>query len=83
MHGMVGVTLEVENGTLTSFVVNAPADAALIGALAVDTLPDIVLKANSLEVDMVSGATHTSVAILRAGAIALGEAGLTNADLKH
>jgi fumarate reductase flavoprotein subunit len=84
MHGDVTVTLDVKDGKLTSFTVEALADVSEgVGVMAVDALPERILNANSIEVDAVAGATVTSEAIMKAAAKALADAGLTNSDLTH
>ena len=81
--GTVTVTLEVSSGKLTSVNVTGPRETAGIGSQAIDTMGGAMLKANSIMVDKVSGATHSSDAVLKAAARALGKAGLTDADLKR
>jgi fumarate reductase flavoprotein subunit len=80
-HGRVSVTLEVADGILTSVIVRGSDETVGIGSLAIDSMGDAMLAANSIEVDIVSGATHTSRAVMDAAAKALAQAGLTNADL--
>ncbi|GHU99751.1 hypothetical protein FACS189483_09350 [Spirochaetia bacterium] len=82
-HGRVSVTLEVADGILTSVIVRGSDETVGIGSLAIDSMGDAMLAANSIEVDIVSGATHTSRAVMDAAAKALALAGLTNADLIH
>jgi fumarate reductase flavoprotein subunit len=54
-----------------------------IGSIAIETLPDAMLKGNTIVVDVRTGATFTSEGIMEAAAKALAKAGLTNDDLKH
>ena len=81
--GTVTVTLDVVDGKLTMVNVTGPLETAGIGSQAIDMMGDMMLKANSIKVDIISGATHSSEAVLLAAAKALGQAGLTDADLKR
>jgi fumarate reductase flavoprotein subunit len=82
-HGMVEVTLEVKDRVIVSAVAVDEGETVGIGTLAIDLLPGIMVNANSIEVDTISGATISSQAVLEAAAKALGKAGLTNADLRR
>jgi len=81
--GTVTVTLEVADRKITSAKVTGPRETAGIGSQAIDTMGEAMLKANSVKIDVVSGATHSSEAVLLAATRALAKAGLTNADLKR
>jgi uncharacterized protein with FMN-binding domain len=82
-HGMVEVTLEVKDRVIISAVSTDEGETVGIGTLAVDNMPGMMVEANSIEVDTITGATISSLAVLEAAAKALGKAGLTNADLKR
>jgi fumarate reductase flavoprotein subunit len=82
-HGVVEVTLEVKDRVIVSASAADEGETVGIGTLAVDNMPGMMVNANSIEVDTVSGATISSLAVLEAAAKALGKAGLTNADLKR
>lgn len=72
MNGPVPVTVTVENGNITAVVVGENTETEGIGSKAVEELPGEIVKANSPDVDGVSGATVTSNAIKKATRIALG-----------
>ena len=82
-RGTVTVTLQVANNVLTSVKVEGPRETPGVGSRAIDTMGAAMLKANSIKVDVVSGATHTSESVLYAAEMALAKAGLTDADLKR
>ena len=75
--GEVTVTLTIEGDRLTNVTVEGPDETQGIGSNAVDLMPDMMLKANSVEVDAVSGCTFTSTAILTAAKEALAQSGVT------
>lgn len=72
--GPVTVTVTVTDGVLADVVVEAPAETAGIGTIAVEKLPEKMLEAKSVDVDAISGATSTSKAILAAAAEAYANA---------
>ena len=84
-HGAWGltVTIEVAGGKLISVEADGPDETAGMGTRALVMIPEAMLKANSIKVDAVSGSTETSEAVLLAAARALGQAGLTDDDLKR
>ena len=75
--GEVTVALTIEDGTLTNVEITGDSETPGIGGQAVETMPGLMLAANSVEIDGVSGATFTSTAILKAAAAALAESGQT------
>ena len=75
--GDVTVALTVEDGKLVSVVVTGDNETTGIGSRAIELMPQMMLAANSVEVDGVSGATFTSNAILAAAKAALGDTVLT------
>jgi fumarate reductase flavoprotein subunit len=77
----VKVTITLENSVITDFKAEGPGETAGIGSKAIDSMPGAIVAANSLDVDMVSGATVTSTAILEAAKAALEQAGLKPEDL--
>ena len=81
--GTITVTLDVADRVLRSVKIEGPRETAGIGSVAIDTMGEIMLKANSIEIDAVSGATHSSEGVLLAAKRALAKAGLANADLKR
>ncbi|MDR1178234.1 MAG: FMN-binding protein [Spirochaetaceae bacterium] len=82
-HGAVEVTLDVQDRVLVSITAVGHEETPGIGSLAIDTLPDAMLKGNTIVVDALTGATFTSEGIMEAAAKALASAGLTDADLKR
>lgn len=75
--GEVAVTLEILDGTLTKVEIVGENETPSVGGQAIEQLPDIMMNANSVEVDTVAGATITSTAILEAAAQALKNSGQT------
>ncbi|MCI8514332.1 MAG: FMN-binding protein [Lachnospiraceae bacterium] len=72
--GTVAVTVTIKGGKIEDVDINAPKDQASLGAQAIKKLPDKIKEAQSVEVDKVSGATHTSDAIIEAVADCLEQA---------
>lgn len=72
MNGEVPVTVVVENGAIVSVTVGDHSETPGIGTMAAEQLPEKIIAAQSADVDVVSGATITSNAILKAVKIALG-----------
>jgi fumarate reductase flavoprotein subunit len=81
--GAVEVTLEIKDGAIVSASAAGAGETPQIGGLALDLMPGMMVSANSIEVDVISGATITSQAVLDAAVKALEKAGITNADLKR
>lgn len=69
--GDVTVTLVVKGDDIVSVEVDGPDETAGIGTIAIERLPEIIVEADSVEVDSVSGATFTSDAIKEAVKVAL------------
>jgi fumarate reductase flavoprotein subunit len=82
-HGRVSVTLDVKDKVLVSITAEGPEETIGIGSIALDTLPGAMLQGNTIVVDVVTGATFTSKAIMDAAAKALAQAGLTDAGLSR
>jgi fumarate reductase flavoprotein subunit len=82
-HGIVSVTLDVADKKLTTVSAMGNDETVGLGTLALDLMPEEMLKANSIEVDVITSATHTSLAVLEAAKKALAQAGLTNEDLQR
>jgi fumarate reductase flavoprotein subunit len=82
-HGRISVTLDVRDKVLVSLTAEGPEETAGIGSIALDTLPGAMLQGNTIVVDVVTGATFTSEAIMEAAAKALTQAGLTDTDLSR
>ncbi len=64
--GPIEVSVEVSGGRVSSVTVGDNSETEGIGTIAIEQLPDEIVSANGLDVDVVAGATHTSMAILRA-----------------
>ncbi|HHW91081.1 MAG TPA: FAD-dependent oxidoreductase [Firmicutes bacterium] len=72
--GPITVTVTVTDGVLTDVKVEGPSESAGIGSIAVEQLPAKMLEAKSVDVDVISGATISSKAILAAAAEAYANA---------
>ena len=72
--GEVSVTLTVEDGKITAAEVVGENETKGIGTQAIETLPELIVAANGTDVDVVSGATITSDAILSGVADCLAQA---------
>ena len=75
--GDITVSLTIEDGKLTDVVVEGPNETQGVGSNAVDMMPGMMLKANSVEVDTVTGCTISSTAILTAAKEGLEASGMT------
>ena len=65
-NGLVPVTVKFSQDRIESIVIGENKETIGIGQTAVKNLPDRIVDAQSLGVDMVSGATVSSVAIMSA-----------------
>jgi fumarate reductase flavoprotein subunit len=75
-HGPITVTAIIEEQTVKSLEAQGPLETPKVGGLALSNLPQKIIEANSLSVDVVSGATLTSTAILKATGYCLTQAGI-------
>ncbi|MCQ2454205.1 MAG: flavocytochrome c [Clostridia bacterium] len=75
------VTITLTDGVITDVAVTHE-ETPGIGSKAVDALPGAIVKANSINVDIMSSATQTSNAILAAAELALVNAGVNPEDYK-
>ncbi|MBR2287953.1 MAG: FAD-dependent oxidoreductase [Clostridia bacterium] len=66
MGGEVPVTLSISGGQITEVAVGENNETPGIGTLAIEQLPDVIVDQQSADVDVVTGATITSNAILSA-----------------
>ncbi len=64
--GDITVTVLVSGNDILSVEVDAPNETPGIGTMAIDELPNLIVEADSTEVDSVSGATFTSEGIKEA-----------------
>ncbi len=69
--GDVTVTVTVTGDDITAVEVEGKDETQGIGTNAIDKLPALIVDADSAEVDVVSGATYTSKAIIEAVTAAL------------
>ncbi|MBR7064147.1 MAG: FMN-binding protein, partial [Treponema sp.] len=74
--GDVTVELAVGGGKIKSVKIKGDGETQGVGSRAVEQMPDIILKAQSADVDVVSGATITSTSIKKAAKDAMQQAGL-------
>lgn len=74
--GDVPVTVVYEDGVITDIQVGENAETDGIGSIAIEELPGMIVEAQSFDVDVVTGATETSTAILSAAEAALSENGI-------
>lgn len=72
--GEIAVTVTVADTVIEDVTIEAERETEGIGSNAIEQLPDIIVEANSFDVDVISGATITSQAILTAGNQAYAEA---------
>ena len=75
-NGPVTVEVSVENGAVTAVTVTEHSETAGICDTPISKIPAAIVEGQTLNVDVVSGATNTSNAILNAVAAALTEAGI-------
>jgi fumarate reductase flavoprotein subunit len=69
--GDVKVTLTLKNGLITKAVIAGPKETKEIGGKVIADAPKAIVARNSAAIDVVTGATLTSQAIIDAGAKAL------------
>ncbi len=74
--GDVTVTLTVENGVITSAKAEGADETPGVGTPALENLPAAMAAGNTVNVDVVAGATFTSKAVIEAAKAALVAAGL-------
>lgn len=74
--GDITVTITVEENKMTDVKIKGDKETPTIGSTAVEQLPEKILKANSYDVEVVTGATVTSTAIKDLTKEAMKKAGL-------
>lgn len=74
--GDVTVTVEVEDGEIVSVKAEGAGETQGVGSVAIDELPAAIVKAQSVAIDGISGATFSSTAVLDAAKEALIAAGM-------
>lgn len=62
----MNVTVTIEGGVIAAVEVGENRETPVFGTRAFDQLPAEIVAANGTDVDIVGGATHTSIALLRA-----------------
>ena len=62
--GAVKVTITVSESEITEVAIVGDSETPALGGVAIQTLPDEILKAQTPKVDILSGATVTSTAII-------------------
>lgn len=72
--GVVSVTVTVDENNIVDVQVDGPKETPDIGGVAIEQLATAMVEANSAEVDIVSGATMSSNAVIYATRAALAEA---------
>ncbi|MGN1368852.1 MAG: flavocytochrome c [Aristaeellaceae bacterium] len=78
--GEVTVTATVENGIITGMKAEGKDETVGIGSVALEQLPAAMVDDNTLNVDIVAGATFTSNAVIEAAKAALIAAGVNPDD---
>lgn len=81
-NGPLALSMTVKNGKIAALAVTRHAETAGLSDPAIARLPEAIVKAQSLAVDTVSGATYTSKAILDAAADCIRQAGGNPADFR-
>lgn len=78
--GDVTVTVTVENGVITAMTAEGKDETPGIGSVALEQLPAAMVDGNTLNVDVVAGATFTSNGVMEAAKAALIAAGVNPDD---
>lgn len=78
----ITVTVSLRDGKIESVNASGPKETQGIGSVAIERMPGEMVKANSINVDGVSGATVSSTGILKAAELALTAAGFNPNDFK-
>ena len=71
--GDVTVTITMENGYIVDVVCKGDGESPTIGGLALMRTPDSIKKANSADIDTITGATITTIAVKEAAQKAIDE----------
>lgn len=79
IHGPITVTTTIADGRISDIAVGDNKETEGFGSRAIAEIPPAIVAANSIDVDSVSGATLTSVAIFKAVSDCLIEAGAPEA----
>ncbi len=82
--GEVPVTVEIgEDGSISNITVGSHQETDGIGSIAAEKIPHAIVESQSLDVDVVSGATVTSEAVIAAVANALESAGIDTSSFNY
>lgn len=73
-NGPVEVVTTIASGKISAVTISSHSETAGISDGAIEQIPAAIVKANSADVDLVSGATYTSNAIVKAVKEALTQA---------
>ncbi len=79
--GDVTVQVSVKDGVITSVVVTEQSETPEIAGAAMEQIPAAIVERQNVDVDVVSGATYASRAIMTAVADCMTQAGLTPAEI--
>lgn len=74
VHGEIKLSVEVSSGEISKIDVVSHSETSGVSELAFEQMPQLIIDAQSLEVDTVAGATVSSEAILEAVGKALDNA---------
>ena len=72
--GEVTVTITVDAEKITACTAEGPSETSGVGSNAIEQLPDKIVAANGTQVDIISGCTVSSNAVLQAASVALAQA---------
>ena len=78
----ISVTITLKDGVITQVSAQGPRETQGIGSVAVERMPEAMVRGNTITVDGVSGATFSSTGILKAAEAALVAAGVDPAKYK-
>jgi fumarate reductase flavoprotein subunit len=67
----ISVTIIMENGKIVDVQIEAPGETPTIGAIAIERAPGIMIRNNSPDIDIISGASITSIGISTAAQAAV------------
>lgn len=81
--GDIVAKVVLDGARIASVEVLKQSETPFIATSALTRVPQLVVANQSLDIDMVTGATYTTVGLLAAVRDALGQAGLSDADLAH
>lgn len=66
MHGDVSVSIKIEDGKITDINVTSQNETAGVGDVAIEKIPQEIIDSQSTDVEVVSGASESSKAIVAA-----------------